>query len=61
MGRQDARPKKKWGDEMQDKIKIGRQDAKREKMGRRDARQKKNWETRRETKKLGDETGDEKK
>ena len=46
---------------MQDKIKIGRQDAKQEKMGRRDARQKKNWETRSKTKKWGDETGDKKK
>ena len=46
---------------MQDKIKIGRQDAKREKMGRQDMRQKKNWETRCKTKeKLGDKKRDKK-
>ena len=50
----------KWGNKMQDKIKMGRQDVKPEKMGRQDARQKKTWKTKCKTKKWGEETGDEK-
>ena len=45
MGRQDAR-QKKWGDKMQDKIKMGRQDTRQKQMWRQDARQKENGKTR---------------
>ena len=45
------RKTKKWGDEMQDKKQMGRQDA-RLKKGETRHKTKQNWETRRETKKM---------